>query len=224
MNDDLARSWVANAQAWAHAVEARLIESRRVATDDAVVQAIRARQPRRVLDAGCGEGWLARALAVQGIDVVGIDACAALVEVARRNGGGEFHVLPFGSIPDLARTPSRGGRFDAVVFNFALLDEDLAPVLASVRTLLAPSGALVIQTVHPWAARGPAPYRDAWRMETFEGFESTFPAAMPWHYRTLGSWAALLAGSGFVIDRLLEPSHPGTGEPLSLLMVAVPSR
>ena len=70
------------------------------------------------------------------------------------------------------------GRFDAVACNFALLDEDLAPLLQAVRGLLAPGGRLVVQTVHPWGACGEEPYRDGWRLETFEGFGAqVFPAA-----------------------------------------------
>ena len=60
-------------------------------------------------------------------------------------------------------------------------------------------------------------------METFGGFDVPFPAAMPWYYRTMGGWVSLLAASGFVIDTILEPAHPDTGEPLSLLIIAVPS-
>ncbi|HSK40392.1 MAG TPA: hypothetical protein VK943_11555, partial [Arenibaculum sp.] len=58
----LADSWTANAGLWTQAVRSGAIASRRLATDDAVVRAVAARRPRRVLDLGCGEGWLARAL------------------------------------------------------------------------------------------------------------------------------------------------------------------
>jgi hypothetical protein len=44
------------------------------------------------------------------------------------------------------------------------------PLLAAARARLARGGALVIQTVHPWTARGDAPYADGWRTETFAGF------------------------------------------------------
>jgi len=44
---DLARSWIANAQAWTDIVRAGGIASRRLATDAAIVQAVLARSPRR---------------------------------------------------------------------------------------------------------------------------------------------------------------------------------
>lgn len=47
-------SWTANAPNWTNAVRERHIESRRVATDLVIVEAVRAQKPRRVLDLGCG--------------------------------------------------------------------------------------------------------------------------------------------------------------------------
>ena len=66
-------SWNANARAWTKAVREQLISSRRVVTDAAIVEVLVALQPRRVLDVGCGEGWLVRALNERGIEAFGVD-------------------------------------------------------------------------------------------------------------------------------------------------------
>ncbi|MEA2569665.1 MAG: hypothetical protein QOI24_1666 [Acidobacteriota bacterium] len=58
----LQRSWVANAAAWSDAVRQGKIGSRRVATDAAIIDAVTSLNPQRVLDLGCGEGWLTREL------------------------------------------------------------------------------------------------------------------------------------------------------------------
>jgi len=197
------------------------IESRRVATNSAIVEAVRERAPRRALDVGCGEGWLVRALAEGGADVVGVDGSAPLIEAAQSVGSGVFHVRSYAEI--VADPEWLGTGFDAVIFNFALLDEEVGPVLSAVRRCLAPSGALFIQTVHPWAVRGDAPYRDAWRVETFSGFDLPFPEPMPWYYRTLESWVSRLTESGYRITDVREPRHPESGEPLSLLFICTPS-
>ncbi|HEX2081660.1 MAG TPA: methyltransferase domain-containing protein [Longimicrobium sp.] len=216
----LAESWVANAGAWTRAVREGRIESRRLATDAAILDALLERRPRRVLDVGCGEGWLARALAERGIAAVGIDASPALVEAARAAGGGEFHVRAYAQ---LAADPSlAGGPYDAVACNFSLLDGEPAPLLASLRASLTPGGALVIQTVHPWMAAGEEPYVDGWRTETFDAFGGAFARPMPWYFRTLGSWVRVLDDAGLRIAALREPLHPQTGRPASLLMVAEP--
>ena len=61
------RVWHDSAAPWSRAVREGRIASRRRVTDAAVLAAIHARAPRSVIDLGCGEGWLSRALAGQGI-------------------------------------------------------------------------------------------------------------------------------------------------------------
>ncbi len=43
---------------------------------------------------------------------------------------------------------------------------------------------------------------------------------MPWYYRTLESWLAVVRAAGYDIEWVREPAHPETGEPLSLLVAA----
>jgi 2-polyprenyl-3-methyl-5-hydroxy-6-metoxy-1,4-benzoquinol methylase len=219
----IAASWDANAAAWTGAVRAGAIASRRLATDAAITAAVLARRPRRVLDLGCGEGWLARRLATERVEVVGVDGSAALVEAAAAAGGGAtFLRLAY---EDLIADPGAAGTgFDVVAANFALLAEDLVPLLSALRRPgdgpLAAGGALVVQTLHPLAA-GP-PYRDGWRTEDFRGLDGGEGRwrPMPWYFRTLSSWVALLREAGYALDDLREPAHPGTGDPLSLLATA----
>ena len=66
--------------------------------------------------------------------------------------------------PSLAGAP-----FNAIAANFAILHGEVVPLLASLRRVLAPDGALVIQTFHPLAIQG-ALYRDGWCIEEFRGF------------------------------------------------------
>lgn len=217
------RSWNANAGAWTAAVRGGTIPSRALGTDAAIIDAVMARRPRRVLDVGSGEGWLARALSERGVEVTGIDGSPALVESARAAGGGTFYICDFAS---LATAPElRGERYDAIVCNFALLAEDIAPILRALAGYLTPAGAVIIQTVHPWVARGEGGYRDGWRTETFAGMGDGFVEPMPWYFRTLESWMGVLVSSGLRIDGLREPRHPQTGDPLSLLVaVSVSNR
>lgn len=213
----LQHSWRANAAAWTRAVREQRIRSRRTGTDAAVLDAVLASGARRVLDVGCGEGWLARALAAHGREVVGIDASAELIAAANELGGARFHPLSYAGLDAHA---AELGRFDAAVCNFALLGENLQEPLRALGRLLLPGGRLIVQTVHPWTACGEAPYADGWRMETFAGFGEEFREPMPWYFRTLASWLAEVAASGYVLERVGEPADPETGRPLSLLLQA----
>lgn len=216
----LRESWDRNAAAWTEAVRGGHIPSRRAGTDAAIVEAVLREPGRRVLDVGCGEGWLARALAARGCRVVGVDGSAELVERARQAGGGEFHPLRY---EEVEADPARlGGPFDTVVCNFALLGEEVAPLLRALGAALAPGGRLLVQTTHPFTACGDAPYRDGWRTEDFAGFACPFPAAMPWYFRTVGSWVAAARDAGLAVAGVEEPPHPETGRPLSLILALAP--
>lgn len=218
-NARIRQSWQANADAWTRAVREQRIESRRLVTDAAILSALADGPALRVLDIGCGEGWLCRALVGQGSECVGVDASAPLVDAARAAGGGRFEAMDYAA---LTASGSSLGQFDALVCNFALLDEDIAPLLCALRERLSPGGRLLIQTVHPWAACGDEPYVNGWRLETFAAFGGEFSAPMPWFFRTLESWLALLATSGWCLRQLREPCHPATGKPCSLLLEVQP--
>jgi SAM-dependent methyltransferase len=218
--DEAARlldSWHANAAAWTAAVRSGAIESRRLATDAAILDAVLDRQPRKVLDLGCGEGWLVRALAQRGLVAVGVDGAAPLVEAAA-DAGGSFVRL---SYAELVAAPERcGENFDLVVANFALLEEEILPLLTALRRIMTVDGWLLIQTLHPLAA-GPS-YEDGWRIEDFRGFAEAGWTPMPWYFRTLGSWVGLLRDGGFALQGLREPAHPQERRPLSLLLETRP--
>lgn len=237
LSEQMEQSWHANAAAWSAAVRSGAIESRRLATDHAILQAVRRESPRRVLDLGCGEGWLVQALLQHTSEVVGVDGSAALIDAAiARNldndstaadrgtvgtvgNSARFHVLRYAEL--VANPGQVGTAFDVVVANFALLEQQTQPLLKALHTVMRPGAALIIQTLHPWNAA--PPYEDGWRTEDFRGFSDAqwqqwLP--MPWYFRTLGSWVALLRDSGYLLESMAEPRHPDTHQPLSLLMTA----
>ncbi|MCM8913482.1 class I SAM-dependent methyltransferase, partial [Pseudomonas inefficax] len=165
--DALLDSWQHNAQAWIDAVRSGSIESRRQVTDQAILLAILGRQPERVLDLGCGEGWLLRALGDRGVEAVGVDGERALVDAARAAGSAEVHLASYAKLA--AGQACVGKDYDLICANFALLQQDIIPLLTAMNALLVPGGALVIQTLHPWGMAD-GDYQDGWREESFAGF------------------------------------------------------
>ena len=214
----LVSSWDANAAAWTDAVRQGKIASRARVTNGAVLEAVLRLRPHRVLDVGCGEGWLAHALAAEGVDVVGFDASEALVRAAGE-GPGTFVRLEYGA---LQRDPGiLPGPFDVAVCNFSILDAEIGGLLRALAARLAPGGRLVVQTLHPLAL-GAERYADGWHEETFDGFGGAFPAPMPWYARTLASWWRALGDAGFGLEGVEEPRMEDVAWPVSLLLTAAP--
>jgi len=208
------RSWHVNAEPWSEAIRTGSIVSRKLATDRAIVEAVARVAPGRVLDVGCGEGWLARRLTERGIEVVGVDAVPALVAQAAR-GAGEFYVQDYAS---LANRDFHCRPCDAAVCNFSLLGSDsVESMLAALPGYLRGRGRLLIQTLHPLAACGDLPYQDGWRDGTWQGFNSDFKDPAPWYFRTLESWFCMLRRCGFELLDLREPTIPGSSTPISVL-------
>jgi 2-polyprenyl-6-hydroxyphenyl methylase / 3-demethylubiquinone-9 3-methyltransferase len=131
---------------------------------------------RRVLDAGCGGGLVARELAAAGAEVVGVDRSLGSLEVARRavdgrrgpaggvrgtpegcpgETGGSSKGVPrsIGSFRPvqgrLERLPFADGSFDAVVAADVLEHlPDLPAAVAELARVLAPGGGFVFDTVN----------------------------------------------------------------------------
>ncbi|MGH8380119.1 class I SAM-dependent methyltransferase [Pseudomonas sp.] len=212
---DLLQSWHHNAHAWIEAIRTGTIASRLKVTDQAILLAVLSRQPERVLDLGCGEGWLLRALAERGIEAVGVDGDPTLVKAARAAGSSRVHLVSYETLVEAK--VDIGSDYALICANFALLHQDIIPLLAAMNALLAPGGALVIQTLHPWTAAA-GDYQDGWREENFAGLPGQWQP-MPWYLRTLSSWLNALDMAGFRLVGLQEPQHPQSPIPQSLLLM-----
>jgi 2-polyprenyl-3-methyl-5-hydroxy-6-metoxy-1,4-benzoquinol methylase len=214
------RSWSRNAAPWVTAVREHQIESRRLITDGAIVDAVLALSPTTALDIRCGEGWLARALDAHDVKVIGVDATPTLIEEATGAGGGDFRLLLYEEIAAGILDVS----VDAIVCNFSLFGrESVESLIKALSTLLNPRGALVVQTLHPHAFCGEAPYRDGWRSGSWDGFGSEFADPAPWYFRTLESWMRLFRHNGFRDIDIYEPIHPRKRQPASIIFVARPA-
>ena len=211
-------AWRRNASPWTRAVRERRIESRRLVTDQAILDAVTGRAPRSALDLGCGEGWLVRALAERGVHALGVDAIPELIGQAERAGAGAYRVA---SYEEIAEGALDDVRVDVVVANFALIGGEAVDALVRrVASLLEPRGALVVQTLHPWVANVDDAYADGWRPGSWAGIAGAFSEPAPWYFRTLETWVRLFSASGLRVVEMREPMHPVTRRPASVVFVA----
>jgi ubiquinone/menaquinone biosynthesis C-methylase UbiE len=185
----------------------------------------------RVLDLGCGNGYIARRLASAGARVVGIDASSALVRAARCR----ERTAPLGVRyleADAARIPGVPDEsMDVVVANMSLMDiRDAGGAIAEVGRILRRGGRFVFSICHPcfdvdtrsgWEIvprRGARetvfrkvtayrrPHADVYRWELSEGVRATTVG----YHRPLAWYLHHLRSAGLTVVDVEEPL-PGPG-------------
>ena len=172
----------------------------------------------RILDVGCGDGQIARALAARGCTVVGIDPTQRNLQVAVERGGGPEYrhgtadALPFGD-----------GEFDAVVacLVFEHIDE-LDKAISEVARVLRPGGRFAFFLNHPLLQTPGSgwiddhmvdPPEQYWRIGAYlvetESIEEVEPGVhIRFLHRPLSRYVNSLAANGLTIGRMSEPSPP----------------
>ena len=101
---------------------------------------------RRLLDVGCGHGWLTDRLSQAGASVVGVDGSKALIDIARRRHP-ELEFEVFDLTEGLPR-PVR--RYDRIVSHMVLMDIPIIDrLLADVAACLRPDGVLCFRSCIP---------------------------------------------------------------------------
>jgi SAM-dependent methyltransferase len=134
-----------------------LAEQRTLNEASAVGAFLQSRGCKSVLDLGCGDGRITRALTEQGMDVVGVDIDGKAIGRALMNchegARPSFLVWPLETI-DLALP---GATFSAAIIMYAALpwsrESELISCLVRIRRCLCPGGLLILDTVSPTRRR-----------------------------------------------------------------------
>lgn len=141
MYDEFAREYAAHAETSPHNA---LYER------PAVLELLGDVHGRRVLDAACGPGLHADALLERGAVVMGVDASARMIGLARQRVGtaADLRVHDLAEPLDWVANDS----FDLVLLALAInYVDDRVTTLRELRRVLRPDGALVVSTSHPTA-------------------------------------------------------------------------
>ncbi len=182
----------------------------------------------RILDAGCGQGYLARLLAAGGAHVTGIEFAsqgytAAIKEEQRAPLGIDYRQA------DLTRPFGFEGVFDAVVANMVFMDiaDDQAAMRNCVRALR-PDGLFIFSLLHPcfeepssaWPGQHFVAVREYLRPHRFEHDD------MRGFHRPLSHYLNGVIGEGCHIEAVIEPqlaAELATANPVYARNVHVPS-
>jgi SAM-dependent methyltransferase len=162
---------------------------------------------RRVLDAGCGNGYLARMLAARGAQVVGIEPGQSLfdfaVEQEREQTRGIRYVQA-----DLCALPDLGETFDAVIASMVLpAIPDWTGAMRACVHALKPGGLFVFSINHPCFEQLWPSWRDHGEYRTrryLAEYEIPGPSGVDFH-RTISTYLNQLISLGCQLTGLAEP-------------------
>lgn len=164
---------------------------------------------QRVLDLGCGEGIITRAVAARGAEATGVDPTARLVQRAAAAHPGATYRVDDGCT--LATVADRS--MDWVTAGLALNNvPDLAAAARAIRRVLVAGGGLVFTVPHPcFEAPGARWIGDERVIGSYrtEGFwRSPNPSGVRRagnHHRTLSHYLTVLIEHGLVVTMVAEP-------------------
>jgi ubiquinone/menaquinone biosynthesis C-methylase UbiE len=229
MTDPLRTQWQANAEAYSQLIDGKGTPHHREILNPCIERLMGDVRGRRILDAGCGEGYLTRVYAQKGAEVIGVDFSPSLIsEAKQRSQDFDINFLE-GNICQL--DDLKTNQFDIVLCNLVLLNVDcLEKSLQEFHRVLCSRGFLVFSVVHPafngygpgqWklGEKDPATGRRKghyfkvdnyhtekefqlrWKSRTGEGF----PQKFSFFHRTIGTYVNAVIDSGFQLVAFEEP-------------------
>ncbi len=173
---------------------------------------------QRVLDLGCGDGQIARAIARTGASVVGIDPTTNQIDVASARAGGPVFAQA-GASP----LPFPDASFDGVIacLVFEHID-DIDAAIAEVARVLRPGGRFTFMLNHPLLQTPGSgwiddhmvdPPEQYWRIGPYlEEAETIEQVELGVHirflHRPLSRYLNALAEAGLVLEHMDEPAPP----------------
>jgi SAM-dependent methyltransferase len=172
----------------------------------------------KILDLGCGDGQIARALAAQGSDVLGVDPTQLHIDVAIERGGGPRYLLG-----GATKIPADDETFDAVVacLVFEHIDQ-MDEAMTEVARVLKPNGQFSFFLNHPLLQTPGSgwiddhiidPPEQYWRIgpylvETESIEEVEKDVYIRFIHRPLSRYVNALLANGMMLERMVEPSPP----------------
>lgn len=169
----------------------------------------------KIIDVGCGTGFLTHALSKSFSNVVGIDISAKSIDISANIYSADNLKFYVSSIQDFAFSES----FDFCTANMVFMtDPNMRDSLRAIYGMLSPTGILVFTVTHPCF------WPKYWNYETEAWFqynkeiyiESDFTTSLSdvigktTHiHRPIEQYCRIINDSGFVIDEVLEPYPTG---------------
>jgi ubiquinone/menaquinone biosynthesis C-methylase UbiE len=228
---DLAASWDAKAEGLDSRYDEEGDPNRKYQSDAVLFRLLGDVSGRRVLDAGCGQGYLSRALARGGAAVVGVENSPRFHELALAYQVEEPLGIVYyrGSISHMPYLEDAS--FDAIVCNYVLMDVlDCEGAVREFVRVLKPGGVAVIVISHPcfhppgsgWLRVPPDSLRREerarWMVDRYfsrgiwQEYRGPFDTPFIGFHRTLSDYYGTFQAAGLRVTDLEEPSVTARGE------------
>lgn len=214
---DVASEWDVNAEARHKQIISNVDVSYHKILIPTIMQLLGNISKKRVIDVGCGSGYLTAKIARQASFVLGLDPSKGMIEVANREYG-HLPRLQFvnKSIESFSKNQT-SIMFDAAISNMSLITiPNLEEALSAVSLVLLPKGIFVINITHPCFYNQ---YRKYQLAEDFQYIVSHaqkgqfiiskdsngLPSPTTHYHRPLQEYFRSLREASFVVDQLIEP-------------------
>ena len=170
---------------------------------------------RKVLDVGCGTGYLSKQASNRGALVTGVDLSERMIEIARANHPSiDFRVDSCTELRTVA-----DAQFDIVIANYVLMDTpELDETMHTFRRVLRSEGLAVLVFSHPCFPQGRAQVATGkegvsytWRFSYFERQRCVdppwghFTSDFIWFHRPLSDYWKAFRSEGFLVLEFEEP-------------------
>lgn len=211
--------WERNAPFWIRIMREHLDPFRNEVTNATLLNVLPQKGGKRILDVGCGEGYLSRLMAQRKMKVWGVDLSPALIKAAKE----EEQKTPLGisyKVADMRKIPFLPSSFDVVVSNQSMHEIDSPQVaLLEFSRLLARKGKLILLFLHPcfdfWQKKGETTsisghYFKAQKIQKPHYLVGGIQSPAPYFYLhlPLEEWVRIINEAGFSIKNILEPKPP----------------
>ena len=219
-SEESIRRWDAFAEKWAAHTSTEQGElHREVLLNPVLFELLGDVRGKRILDAGCGEGYLSRLLARRGANVTAVDYSKEMLRIAQERTPNDLDIeFRHGNCERLDFLADESS--DIVVSNIVLNDlADYESAIREAHRVLVPDGVFILAIIHPcFGTPGARWQRDErgeklfWKLDNYFGegpYEEQVLAKdeylMLSFHRTLTSYVRAILRTGFTLEDLLEP-------------------
>jgi 2-polyprenyl-3-methyl-5-hydroxy-6-metoxy-1,4-benzoquinol methylase len=243
LNKEVTAIWNQNADFWdQHMGEGNAFH--KLLIEPLQLEFLQIRGGEVILDAACGNGQFARAMADRGAHVIAVDGAPRMIEHAKSRSVGREKSIEFMvcDCTDKQRLLELGPRrFDHVVCTMALMDvAEIEPLITASATLLNSAGHFTCSVLHPCFNSGLVKHgmerHDIGGELVEEYFVKTSrysqpmtikglaiigqPASQYYFHRPLADLFQHFFSAGFVLDRLAEPTFGERANPQKVFDMA----